>query len=70
MIYLLGLLTPFALIGLFVVYHVFRSQRPPADKSNVINKVRLLWFALTREDLFVGVFPWLRNDELDNMGSQ
>jgi len=37
------------------------------DKSNVINRVRLWWFALTRQSLFVGLFPWLLNDELDNI---
>lgn len=55
-----------ALIGWFVIYHIFRSQRPPADSSNRINKIRLLWFVLTREDLFVDTFPWLRHDERKN----
>ena len=62
-----GLLLPFALVGLFVIYHVVRSQRPPADASNRINKIRLLWFVLTREDLFVDTFPWLKNDEQQNV---
>lgn len=56
-----------ALLGLFVLFHVFRNQRPPADASNRINKIRLLWFCLTREELFVNTFPWLKNDELDNL---
>lgn len=53
--------------SLFVAYHVFRPQRKPADTSNRINKLRLLWFCLTREELFVSAFPWLTNDELDNV---
>lgn len=57
----------FTIIGMFVVWHLFRPQKPPADTSNRINKIRLLWFALTREDLFVGLFPWMKNDELDNI---
>jgi hypothetical protein len=59
-------LAPLA-IGLFVLFHVFRPQRPPADESNRINKIRLVWFALTREELFTKGFPWLTRDELDNL---
>ena len=55
------------LLGLFVLFHILRPQRPPADRSNRINKVRLLWFALRREDLFIGQFPWLTRDETDNI---
>lgn len=58
------------LFSLFVAFHVFRPQRAPADTSNRINKLRLLWFCLAREELFVGVFPWLKNDELDNVTKQ
>lgn len=57
----------FTLIGLFTFYHILRPQQSPADTSNRINKFRLLWFVLTREDLFVDTFPWLRNDELENV---
>lgn len=55
------------LLGLFVIFHVARPQQSPADKSNRINKIRLIWFVLTREHLFVNAFPWLRHDELDNV---
>lgn len=64
---LIGMLIPFALLGLLVFWHIARPQRTPADTSNRINKVRLLWFALTREELFVPLFPWLERDERDNM---
>jgi hypothetical protein len=57
----------FALIGLFTVYHLLRTSRSPADESNRINRIRLWWFALTREDKFVGLFPWLKRDEWDNV---
>ena len=41
-----------------VVYHVFvRGKRSPADKSTA--STICAWFALTREDEFVGLFPWL-----------
>jgi hypothetical protein len=55
------------LIGFLVVWHVIRPQKTPADSSNRINKIRLLWFVLTREDLFVGTFPWLKRDEKENV---
>jgi hypothetical protein len=66
-LFLLGLLLVPGLIGLLVIWHVARPQRSPADTSNRINKIRLLWFALTREELFADVFPWLRRDEHDNI---
>lgn len=56
-----------ALLGALVLIHIFRPQKSPADSSNRINKIRLMWFALTREELFVPIFPWLKNDEFDNM---
>ena len=59
--------SPVYLLGMFVLYHIFRGQTSPADKSNRINKIRLVWFALTREELFVNTFPWMKNDELDNV---
>lgn len=57
----------FTLIGMFTVYHWLRPQRAPADTSNRINAIRLWWFALTRQELFVGTFPWLKKDELENV---
>lgn len=67
---ILCLLAPFSLLGVLIVFHIARPQRRPADTSNRINKARLLWFALTREDLFVGTFPWLTRDEADNVGGK
>lgn len=51
---------------LFTLYSVIRSQRPPADESNRVNKLILIWFALTREDLFVGLLPFLKRDLREN----
>lgn len=61
---------PATAIGLLVCWHIARPQRPPADASNRLNKARLLWFALTREDLVAPHVPWLRRDELDNIGGR
>ena len=54
-------------IGLITLVQFARTQSLPADKSNRINHIRLWWFALTRPELFVDTFPWLKNDELENM---
>lgn len=60
---------PVYAVGLLVFWHVARPQRSPADASNRINKLRLVWFALTREELFVNAMPWLRRDEAENVGN-
>lgn len=57
----------FTLLGMFVVWHIVRPQTAPADTSNRINKIRLFWYVMSREELFVSTFPWLRHDELDNV---
>lgn len=63
----LGLMFFPALIGLLLIYHVARPQKPPADASNRINKIRLIWFAMTREEMFAPHFAWLRRDEGENV---
>lgn len=66
MIYFLLIISPFSLLGLVLVIQIVRTPPPPVDASNVINRIRLVWFALTRQNLFVDLFPWLKNDELEN----
>ena len=57
-----------ATFGLLVFYHVFvRRKKEPADKSNRINHLRLVWFAMTREEDFVDLYDWLKYDEKENM---
>lgn len=56
-----------ASVGLFTLVHLLRPKKKPADTSNRINHIRLWWFALTREDKFVGQFPWLTRDEWENV---
>jgi hypothetical protein len=65
--FLSGLLIIPGLIGLFTIYHWLRPQHPPADTSNRINAIRLWWFALTKEEDFVSLYPWLKGDEGDNV---
>lgn len=61
------LTAPTALLGLFLCVQIIRGKKFPMDKSNRINHIRLVWFSLTRPELFVHTFAWLRNDELDNV---
>lgn len=64
---LFGMTLPVYALGLFVLWHIVRPQRRPADRSNRINKVRALWFVLTREDYFAPHYPWMQRDELENV---
>lgn len=56
-----------ALIGALTMFYWFKPKKAPADESNRINSIRLWWFSLTRPELFVDTFPWLKSDELDNV---
>ncbi|MFA5589798.1 MAG: hypothetical protein WDA70_03645 [Lysobacteraceae bacterium] len=67
---ILCLLAPFSVLGLLIAWHIARPQRSPADTSNRLNKARLLWFAMTREEMFLPIFPWLARDERDNVEGQ
>lgn len=65
--YLSVALLPFSLLGLLTVYHWIKPAKHPVEKSNIINSIRLWWFALTRREKFVNVFSWLKNDEWENI---
>ena len=58
----------FALFGLFIFVKVLlMGMKAPADTSNRIAHLRLVWFAITRPEIFVECFEWLKHDELDNL---
>jgi len=61
---------PMWAIGTFIFIQLLRPLKAPADTSNRINRIRLVWFALTRPELFVSVFEWLKHDELDNINNK
>ena len=62
-----GAVCTLAAFGLFVIISIFKAKRLPMDTSNRINHIRLVWFSITRPELFVNSFNWLRRDELDNV---
>jgi hypothetical protein len=55
------------MIGLITLTQFIKTKKLPMDGSNRINHIRLWWFALTRPELFVDTFPWLKEDEYDNI---
>lgn len=56
-----------SLLGLITIVQFVKAKRAPMDSSNRINHIRLWWFVLTRPELFADKFPWLKNDELENL---
>jgi len=54
------------LVGLLTIFH-WVKPKPGIDQSNVINRIRLWWLALTRPGKFAEFFPWLLEDEWDNI---
>lgn len=46
---------PEAMISVAIIYPFARPQKAPADTSNRINKIILLWFAMTRTYLFAKI---------------
>jgi hypothetical protein len=67
--FLIGVFATFTLaaLSLFIIISIFKAKRLPMDTSNRINHVRLVWFSVTRPELFVDSFEWLKHDELDNL---
>ena len=51
----------------FIQWYNAKRDAPGVDSSNIINMIRLWWFSITRPELFLPIFPWLANDELDNI---
>ena len=56
------------LVGLLVMVQIFVvPKKRPMDKSNRINHLRLVWFALKSPHKFTELMPWLTRDEGDNV---
>lgn len=56
---------PSVLIGTFALYHIFKPADPPMDRSNVFNRLRIFWFALTRMSWIAQFVPWMQKDEYE-----
>lgn len=67
MMWLVIAMLPMWALGTYAFIQLLRPLKKPADTSNRINRIRLVWFSLTRPELFVDTFAWLKHDELDNV---
>ena len=65
--FLIVAMLPMWVLGTFVFIQIIRPAKYPADASNIINRIRLLWFCLTRHELFAQWFEWVKHDELKNI---
>ena len=59
---ILAISAPFFLIGVFVVYQVAKKQKLPADESNRIGHISLIWEACTSPHRFAEARPYLKYD--------
>lgn len=60
-----------AILGNLVLFHTLvKPMTEPCDESNRIAHLRLVWFAMTREEEFVSLYPWLKKDEKDNLKTE
>jgi hypothetical protein len=58
--------TLMTLLGMFMFMWIFiKPKKAPMDSSNRIGHLRLVWFALTKPQDFVPLYPWLAVDEED-----
>lgn len=60
--------TLLTLLGAYVFIKVLiMPNSPPADRTNRINHLRCVFFALQSPEKFVEMYPWLRYDEQENL---
>lgn len=68
LIAIIALMLPYSTIGIFIIIKVlFLPMKAPADTSNRIAHLRLVWWAITRPEEFTDSFPWLKQDEKENI---
>lgn len=58
----IALLAIFVMIGVFVAYQVAKKQKPPADESNRLGHIALVWEACTAPHRFAEFRPYLKYD--------
>ena len=57
------------LTGALVWGSIFLRSKAPMDASNRINRIRIIWFAISAPHRFAHCrgFTWLQGDERDNL---
>ena len=59
---------PMWLLGTYVFVKVLLlPNSPPADRTNRINHIRVVFFAIQRPETFIEMYPWLGRDEAENL---
>lgn len=62
LIVVLALVALCLLVGAFVVYQVLKKQKPPADESNRLGHIALIWESCTAPHRFAEFRPYLKYD--------
>lgn len=56
------------LLGAYVFIKVLIMPNvAPADRTNRINHIRVVFFAIQHPEKFIELYPWLAYDELENV---
>lgn len=60
--------TLLTLLGAYVFAKVIlMPNSPPADRTNRINHLRVVFFAIQSPEKFIKMYPWLGRDEQENV---
>ncbi len=60
--------TLLTLLGAYVFIKVLiMPNSPPADRTNRINHIRVVFFSLQSPEKFIEMYPWLKFDEAENL---
>lgn len=60
--------TLITLLGAYVFIKVLIMPNvAPADRTNRINHIRVVFFAIQHPEKFIELYPWLAYDELENV---
>ena len=57
----------FTLLGLFTVFHWFKTPSMPSDDSNRLNNITSWWIGLTRPSVMAYGYKFFRQDALKNI---
>lgn len=55
------------LVTILTIVKVALPKKEPMDTSNRINHIRLIWWAVTKPEMFADWFKWMQKDEGDNL---
>ncbi len=60
--------TLLTLLGAYVFIKVLIiPNAPPADRTNRINHITVVFFAIQHPEKFIAMYPWLAHDQAENL---